>query len=315
VPTPPYRAGFVAIVGRPNVGKSTFLNQVLGQKISIVSDKPQTTRNKILGVKHLPSAQIIFFDTPGVHHTDKEKSRLNQRMVQTARSAVREVDLILLFVDPTEASGHMPGGTGFSVEDQLLFDILNKIETPKILVVNKIDLIGKSRLIATLDAFNPQKGMTAAHHFSHIIPICAKTGENTERLMELVCTYLPEGTPYFPEDEVTDKPVRFLASEIIREKIIEKTHDELPYVVSVQIEKFHEDGTKGLIHIEATLYVEKESQKPILIGHKGAMLKEIGTSARLEIEGLLDTKVFLKLWVKVKKDWRDNNLFLNEMGY
>ncbi len=305
-----YKSGFVAIVGRPNVGKSTFLNQVLGQKISIVSDKPQTTRNKILGVKHLPSGQIIFFDTPGVHHTEKEKSRLNQRMVQTARSAVREVDLILLFIEPEQAS-----------EDQLLFDILKKIETPKILVVNKIDLIGKSRLISTLDALNNQKELTTTHNFSEIIPICAKTGENTERLIALVLSYLPEGAPYFPEDQVTDQPVRFLASEIIREKAIEKTHDELPYVVSVQIEKFKEevrplrDEAKGLIHIEVTLYVEKESQKPILIGHKGAMLKEIGTAARLEIESLLDTKVFLQLWVKVKKEWRENDLFLNEMGY
>jgi GTP-binding protein Era len=299
-----YKSGFVAIVGRPNVGKSTFLNQVLGQKISIVSDKPQTTRNKILGVKHLPSGQIIFFDTPGVHHTEKEKSRLNQRMVQTARSAVREVDLILLFIEPTQES-----------EDQLLFDILKKIETPKILVVNKIDLIGKSRLISTLDALNNQKELTTTYNFSEIIPICAKTGENTERLIDLALSYLPEGTPYFPEDQVTDQPVRFLASEIIREKVIEKTHDELPYVVSVQIEKFKEDTAKGLIHIEVTLYVEKDSQKPILIGHKGAMLKEIGTAARLEIESLLDTKVFLQLWVKVKKEWRENDLFLNEMGY
>ena len=291
-----YQSGFVAIVGRPNVGKSTFLNQVLGQKISIVSDKPQTTRNKILGVKHLPEGQIIFFDTPGVHHTEREKSRLNQRMVQTARSAVREVNLILLFVEPAQES-----------EDQLLFDILKKIETPKILVVNKIDLVGKSRLIAMLDALH-------THDFAEIIPICAKTGENTERLIDLVLSYLPEGEPYFPEDQVTDQPVRFLASEIIREKVIEKTHDELPYVVSVQIEKFKEDDVKGLIHIEVTLYVEKDSQKGILIGQNGGMLKEIGTSARLEIESLLDAKVFLQLWVKVKKEWRENDLFLNEMG-
>lgn len=299
-----YRSGFVAIVGRPNVGKSTFLNQVLGQKISIVSDKPQTTRNKILGVKHLPEGQMIFFDTPGVHHTEREKSRLNQRMVQTARSAVREVDLILLFVEPKQES-----------EDQLLFDILKTIKTPKILVVNKIDLIGKSKLIAILDGLNGEKALASSYNFSEIIPICAKTGENTDRLIDLALSYLPEGAPYFPEDQVTDQPVRFLASEIIREKVIEMTRDELPYVVSVQIEKFKEDEKKGLIHIEVTLYVEKDSQKPILIGHKGGKLKEIGTAARLEIEGLLAAKVFLQLWVKVKKDWRENDLFLNEMGY
>jgi len=299
----PYKSGFVAIVGRPNVGKSTFLNQVLGQKISIVSDKPQTTRNKILGVKHLPTGQIIFFDTPGIHNTEREKSHLNQRMVHTARSAVREVDLILLLVEPQRES-----------EDQLLFDVLKKIETPKILVINKIDLVGKSKLITILDTFNSEKEL-AASHFSEIIPICAKTGENTDRLINLALSYLPEGTPYFPEDQVTDQPVRFLASEIVREKVIEKTRDEIPYVVSIQIERFREDEEKGIIHIEVTLYVEKNSQKAILIGQKGGRLKEIGTAARIELEDLLATKVFLQLWVKVKKEWRKNDLFLNEMGY
>ncbi|MBI3359458.1 MAG: GTPase Era [Nitrospirae bacterium] len=296
----PYVSGFVAIVGRPNVGKSTFLNQVLGQKISIVSDKPQTTRNKILGVKHLPTGQIIFFDTPGIHHpAEREKLRLNQRMVQTARSAVREVDLILLLIEPQRTS-----------EDQLLFDILRNIKTPRILVVNKIDLVGKSKLIPLLDGLRDEKD-----DFSEMIPICAKTGENMDKLIDLTLSYLPEGMPYFPEDQVTDQPVRFLASEIVREKVIEKTHDEIPYVVSVQIEKFREDEIKALIHIEITIYVEKDSQKGILIGRKGGMLKEIGSAARLELEGLLATKVFLQLWVKVKKEWRKNDLFLNEMGY
>ena len=305
-----FKSGFVAIVGRPNVGKSTFLNHVLGQKISIVSDKPQTTRNKILGVKHLPSGQIIFFDTPGIHHTEREKSRLNQRMVQTAQSAVWAVDLILLFIEPKRES-----------EDHLLFDLLKNIKTPKILVVNKIDLVGKSKLIPLLDAFRSEEGTAPSCDFSAIIPICAKTGENTEKLIALTLSYLPEGTPYFPEDEVTDQPVRFLAGEIIREKVIEKTRDEIPYVVSVQIEKFKEeartlrDNTKGFIHIEVTIYVEKNSQKGILIGQKGGMLKEIGTAARIDLEGLLDTKVFLQLWVKVKKEWRKNDIFLNEMGY
>lgn len=299
-----YRSGFIAIVGRPNVGKSTFLNQILGQKISIVSDKPQTTRNKILGVKHHPSGQMIFFDTPGIHNTEREKSSLNLRMVQTAQNAVAEVDLILLFIEPKRES-----------EDQLLFDILKKINIPKILVVNKIDLVGKSKLIPLLDAIMGEKASAPCFDFSEIIPICAKTGENTERLIEIALSYLPEGAPYFPEDQVTDQPVRFLAAEIIREKVIEKTRDEMPYVVSVQIEKFKDDETKGLIHIEVTLYVEKNSQKGILIGKNGERLKEIGTAARLEIEGLMATKVFLQLWVKVKKEWRKNDLFLNEMGY
>lgn len=292
-----YRSGFIAIVGRPNVGKSTFLNHVLGQKISIVSDKPQTTRNKILGVKHLPSGQMIFFDTPGIHSTEREKSHLNQRMVKTAQSAVSEVDLILLLIEPKRES-----------EDQLLFDILKNIKTPKILVINKIDLVGKSKLIPLLEALHTSD-------FSEIIPICAKSGENTEKLIDLALSYLPEGIPYFPEDQVTDQPVRFLASEIIREKVIEKTRDEIPYIVSVQIEKFKEDEARGLISIEVTIYVEKNSQKGILIGQNGGMLKEIGSAARVEIEGLLAAKVFLQLWVKVKKEWRKNDLFLNEMGY
>ena len=298
-----YQSGFIAIVGRPNVGKSTFLNHVLGQKISIVSDKPQTTRNKILGVKHLPEAQIIFFDTPGIHDTKRQKTRLNQRMIQTAQNAIAKVDLIFLFIEPTPEP-----------EDQLLFDILKNVETPKILVVNKIDLVGKSKLITILDGLGGDKASSPGCNFSEIIPICAQSGENTDKLITLALSYLPEGTPYFPEDQVTDQPVRFLASEIIREKVIENTRDEIPYVVSVQIEKFREEPIKNLIRIEATIYVEKDSQKGILIGQKGERLKEIGTAARLELEGLLNTKVFLQLWVKVKKDWRKNDLFLNEMG-
>jgi GTP-binding protein Era len=299
-----YKSGFIAILGRPNVGKSTFLNQVLGQKISIVTDKPQTTRNKILGVLHHPSGQMIFFDTPGIHPTGKGKSRLNKRMVDTAQSAVSEVDLILLFIEPKRDS-----------EDRPLFDLLKNVSIPKILVLNKIDLIGKSKLIAALSDLKEGNPSFEPNDFSEIVPISAKTGENMERLIDLSLSYLPEGAPYFPDDQVTDQPVRFLASEIIREKVMEQTRDEMPYVISVQIDAFCEDEKKGLIAIRATLYVEKESQKGILIGQKGARLKEIGSVARLELEGLLATKIFLELWVKVKKDWRSNESFLNEMGY
>ncbi|MEK7747569.1 MAG: GTPase Era [Nitrospirota bacterium] len=296
-----YKSGFIAIIGRPNVGKSTFLNCILGQKISIVSDKPQTTRNKIIGVKHLPEGQMIFFDTPGIHNTSKEKSRLNHRMVETAESAFREVDLILLFVEPT-----------LEKEDRFLFDLLKKSKVPKILVLNKVDLVGKNKLIVLLSDLRASLPIS---DFQEIIPICAKDGENVERLTDLILTFLPEGTAYFPEDQVTDQPIRFLASEIVREKVIEQTHDEIPYVVSVQVEQFREDEVKGLISIQITVYVEKDSQKGIIIGHKGERLKAIGSAARLELEGLLDAKVFLEVWVKVKKDWRRNDLFLDEMGY
>ncbi len=306
-----YRSGFIAIVGRPNVGKSTLLNQVLGQKISIVSDKPQTTRNRILGIKHLPNGQMIFFDTPGIHDTPKAKSHLNERMVQTACRSLREVDIILFLIGPQ-----------WEREDERILDIIKAAPVPIIGVLNKIDLLSKDKLIALLSMFN-EKGLlsgeavsdSSRRGFSEVIPISAKTGENTERLIEVALSYLPEGEPCYPEDQVTDQPVRFLAAEILREKVIEKTRDEVPYAVAVQIETFQEDTKKGLITLRAVLLVEKESQKGILIGQKGERLKEIGRAARSELEALLDTKVFLETWVKVKKEWRRNDRFLNEMGY
>ena len=229
---------------------------------------------------------------------------LNRRMVKTATATLSEVDIILLLIEPKMES-----------EDYLLFEYLRTISIPKILVLNKMDLIGKGKLIALLANMEASTPAMSACHFSEIIPISAKTGENTERLTDLLFSYLPEGAAYFPEDQVTDQPIRFLAAEIIREKVIEQTKEEIPYVVSVEIEKFHEDDKKGLISIGVVIYVEKDSQKGILIGHKGERLKEIGRAARLELEGLLSAKVFLEVWVKVKKEWRKNDLFLNEMGY
>lgn len=293
----PYRSGFVAIIGRPNVGKSTLLNQLLGQKISIVSDKPQTTRNRILGVKHLPEGQMVFFDTPGVH---KARTKLNQRMVQAALDSLNEVDLIFFLVEPDAAPGE---------GDLFIADHLKKIDTPQILVVNKIDLIKKERLIPLLDFYGRQG------NFSEMIPISALTGENVDRLTAAALSHLPEGAPYFPEDVVTDQPVRFLAAEIIREKVIEKTREEIPYAVAVQIEEFKEEEARNLMSIRATLFVERDSQKGILIGEKGGMLKEIGTAARQELQSLLGAKIFLELWVKVKKDWSKDEPFLTEMGY
>lgn len=292
-----YRSGFISIIGRPNVGKSTLLNQILGQKVSIISDKPQTTRNRILGVKHLPEGQMVFFDTPGIH---KARTKLNQRMVQAALASLEEVDLIFFLVEPDPEPGE---------GDLFITEHLQKIRTPKILVINKIDLVKKERLIPILDFYNQRAG------FSEMIPISALEGENTDRLIETAFGYLPEGSPYFPEDVVTDQPVRFLAAEIVREKVIQRTREEVPYAIAVQIEDFKEDEVKNLSRIQALIFVERESQKGILIGRSGGTLKEIGTAARQELEALLGTKIFLELWVKVKKGWSKNDAFLSEMGY
>ncbi len=297
-----YRTGFIAIVGRPNVGKSTLLNQILGQKISITSNKPQTTRNRILGIKHLPEGQMIFLDTPGIPSTDRATSKLNHRMTQAAYNAIHDVDLVLAVIEPR-----------LTPEDQQLFNLLSKEKIPKILVINKIDLVAQTELIPLLNGLNTNEGIQ--YGFSDVVPISAKTLENTERLLEVVLTYLPYGEAHFPEDQVTDQPVRFLAAEILREKVIKETKEEMPYVVSVQIDTFREQEKKGLTHIQATLFVEKESQKRILIGQGGERLKKIATAARLELEPLLETKVFLEAWVKVKKDWRQNDAFLNESEY
>lgn len=293
----PYRSGFISIIGRPNVGKSTLLNHILGQKISIISDKPQTTRNRILGVKHLPEGQMVFFDTPGIH---KARTKLNQRMVQAALGSLEEVDLVFFLIEPD-----LEPGEG----DLFIAEHLGRIRTPKILVMNKIDLVKKERMIPLLDFFNKKGG------FSEIIPISALHGENVEPLVSVALSFLPEGEPYFPEDVVTDQPVRFLAAEIIREKVIQKTREEIPYAVAVQIEEFKEDEAKNLSTIRAVIFVERDSQKGILIGQKGQTLKEIGTAARQELETLLGAKIFLQLWVKLKKGWSKDDAFLTEMGY
>jgi len=292
-----YRSGFAAIVGRPNVGKSTLLNYIVRQKVSIISDKPQTTRNRISGVKHLLEGQIVFFDTPGIHLA---RTHLNRKMVQTALSCLHEVDLILWVVEPDVVPRE---------QDVFILDCLDKIKQPKILVVNKIDLIKSNTLIPILDGYGKRGD------FSEIIPISAGTGENVDRLVSMVISMMPEGGAYFPEDMVTDQPVRFLASEVIREKVILKTRHEIPYAVAVSVEEYKEDPVKNRVNIQATLYVEKVSQKGILIGAAGRMLKEIGKAAREELEGLLGVSIYMELWVKVKKDWSRNNQFLKEMGY
>lgn len=292
-----FRSGFVSIIGRPNVGKSTLLNRVLKEKISIISDKPQTTRNRIMGVLHLSGAQLVFLDTPGIH---KPKFKLNQRMVRTALATLKEVDLILFLVEAFDAPG--PG-------DQFIMERLKGLSAPVFLVINKIDRVKKETLIPLIEQ------CTRSFTFTEVVPVSALTGDNVDRLIEVIVKHLPEGQPLFPEDTITDQPLRFIAAEVIREKILTRTHEEIPYSVAVVIEEFLEDPEKQRVTIRAVIYVERDSQKGIVIGKGGEMLKAVGTAARLELEGLIGTKVYLELWVKVKKDWRSDESLLTEVGY
>lgn len=292
-----FRSGFVSIIGRPNVGKSTLLNRILKEKIAIISDKPQTTRNRIMGVKHLPGAQLVFLDTPGIH---KPKFKLNRRMVETALNTLKEVDLILFLMEAFDAPG--PG-------DQFIMERLKGLTTPVFLIINKIDRVKKETLIPLIDR------CTQLFTFTEVVPISALTGDNVDHLVDVIVKHLPEGQPLFPEDTLTDQPLRFIAAELIREKILERTHEEIPYSVAVIVEEFLEDPEKQRITIRAVIYVERDSQKGIVIGKGGLMLKAVGTAARLELERLIGTKVYLELWVKVKKDWRGNESLLTELGY
>jgi GTPase len=297
LPTPdfPHKSGFVAIVGRPNAGKSTLINALVGMKVSIVTPVPQTTRNRILGIANRPDAQIIFMDTPGIH---KPLSRLNHQMMAFVRQALEERDLAILIVDASEA---------FGKGDEFALELLKRYSPTTILALNKIDLIQKKRLLPLMDRYSK------LHDFTEIIPISAKSGAGLDEVVEAVVKLLPAGPEYFPPDVYTDQPERFLASEIIREKIIGHTRQEMPYVTAVLIDEFEETPT--LTRISATVVVEKESQKPIVIGAGGQRLKQIGTEARLELEKLLPPKVFLELYVKVEPQWRDNRAVVAELDY
>ena len=311
---PGYRSGFIALVGRPNVGKSTLLNQILGEKIAIISDKPQTTRTRILGVRHLPAAQLIFLDTPGIH---KPQYRLNQRMVRVALEVLDEVDLVFFMV---EAAARLGAG------DQYVLERLKERDVPVVLVINKIDLVQKRRLLPLIDAARQ------LHEFAEIVPVSALTGDGVEKLVNLGLRFMPQGPVYFKEDMVTDQPMRVLAAELIREKILQKTRDELPFSVAVQIESFIEEegrpskrrsspeepvpaSPRQFARISAIVYVEKESQKAIVIGKRGELLKAVGTEARIDMEHLFGMKVFLQLWVKVKEGWRQDEQMLTALGY
>ena len=291
-----YKSGFVAVVGRPNVGKSTLLNQIIGQKIAIVSDTPQTTRNRILGILTQPDAQILFLDTPGIH---KPQHKLGEYMVNSARSALREVDLILFVSDVTESVG--PG-------ERFIIDMLKQEQTPVILVLNKVDLVAKDKLLPIISQYS------AFREFAAIVPVSALAGSNMERLLSVIKELLPEGPQYYPEDEVTDQPERVVAAEFIREKIFRLTREEIPHSTAVEVEEM-KTRPNGDVFLRATIYVERESQKGIIIGAKGAMLKEIGQQARLDMENIFGSRFFVDLWVKVKNDWRNKEGSLRMFGY
>ncbi|MBM7708760.1 GTPase Era [Enterococcus lemanii] len=291
-----FKSGFVAIVGRPNVGKSTLLNRIVGQKIAIMSDKAQTTRNKIQGVYTTENEQIVFIDTPGIH---KPKHRLGDFMVETAYSAMREVDVILFMINADQKRGK---------GDDLIIERLKKSSVPVYLVINKIDKIHPDALLEQIEDYAAQMD------FAEVVPISATEGNNFDRLMATLIAHLPEGPQYFPEDQITDHPERFIVSELIREKVLFFTRDEVPHSVAVTIDSMKRNENNK-IQIQATIIIERDSQKGIIIGKGGKMLKLIGTKARLDIEHLLDEKVFLELWVKVQKDWRDKQTHLKDFGY
>ena len=294
--TKPFKSGFVAIVGRPNVGKSTFMNYVLGQKIAIMSDKAQTTRNKIQGVYTKDDAQIVFLDTPGIH---KPKHELGEFMVKSAYSALKEVDAVLFMVNVSEKRG--PG-------DDFIIEKLKGIKTPIFLVLNKIDLVTPEVLLERVDSYKD------ALDFAGVFPISVLQGNNVNELMEGLINALPEGPQYYPADQITDHPEYFVVSEMIREKILQLTQEEIPHSVAVTVDKMQKDEFDK-VHVYANIIVERKSQKGIIIGKGGRLLKEIGTRARRDIQQLLGNKVYLELWVKVEKDWRKRKSNLQEYGY
>lgn len=294
--TKSFKSGFVAIVGRPNVGKSTFMNYVLGQKIAIMSDKAQTTRNKIQGVYTKEDAQIVFLDTPGIH---KPKHELGEFMVKSAYSALKEVDAVLFMVNVSEKRG--PG-------DDFIIEKLKGIKTPIFLVLNKIDLVTPEVLLERVESYKD------ALDFAGVFPISVLQGNNVNELMEGLINALPEGPQYYPADQITDHPEYFVVSELIREKILQLTQEEIPHSVAVTVDKMQKDEFDK-VHVYTNIIVERKSQKGIIIGKGGRLLKEIGTRARRDIQQLLGNKVYLELWVKVEKDWRKRKSNLQEYGY
>ena len=291
------KAGFVSLIGRPNAGKSTLLNRLVGTKLAIVSDKPQTTRTRILGVRNYPDAQVVFLDTPGIH---RPLHRMNVRMVDAALDTIPEVDVLGLVVDVTEAPGQ---------GDRFVLDLVKNVTSPVFLILNKIDLIRKSRLLPIMQQYS-ERGS-----FAGIVPVSAGTGDNVDRLERALIDRLPEGEPRYPADYLTDQPERFFASEMVREKLLQFTHAEIPFSSAVVVDRFEGPGSeKGLLKLYCTIVVERESQKPIVVGRGGEMIKRIGIAAREDLERFFDTRVFLDLHVRVKSEWREDDGVLKDIG-
>ncbi|MGJ5711835.1 GTPase Era [Staphylococcus auricularis] len=291
-----YKSGFVSIIGRPNVGKSTFVNRVIGHKIAIMSDKAQTTRNKIQGVMTQDDAQIIFLDTPGIH---KPKHKLGHYMMRVAKNTLSEIDAIMFMVNVNEEIGR---------GDEYIMDMLKDVKTPVFLVLNKIDLVHPDELMPRIEQY--QSYMS----FTEMVPMSALEGHNVDHFIEVLKSYLPEGPQYYPEDQVSDHPEQFVVSELIREKILHLTSEEIPHAIGVNVDRMIKKE-EDHVRIEATIFVERDSQKGIVIGKGGKKLKEVGKRARHDIEHLLGSKVYLELWVKVQKDWRNKVNFIRQMGY
>jgi GTP-binding protein Era len=290
------KTGYASFVGRPNAGKSTLLNRIIGEKVAIVSDKPQTTRNRILAVKNYESGQIVFVDTPGIH---RPLHRLNVRMVDAAVETLREVDVVVLVFDASTKPGQ---------GDQYVSNLLKNLRIPVVLVLNKIDLVTKSTLLPLMEQVQHW------HDFAGIVPVSAATGDGVDQLERVLLEQLPEGEPGFPEDYLTDQPERALVAETVREKVLQHTRAELPFSTAVVVDEFDEEERARLLRLYCTIFVETESQKPIVIGRGGEMIKRIGTEARLDLEKFFGTKVFLDLRVKVNPDWRDNDRVLDDIG-
>jgi GTP-binding protein Era len=291
------KTGFVSFIGRPNAGKSTLLNRLVGSKLAIVSDKPQTTRNRILGVRNYDGAQVVFLDTPGIH---RPLHRMNVRMVDTALETMSEVDVLGLVVDVAERPGR---------GDEYVMDLVKQAKIPVFLILNKIDLIRKPKLLPIIERFHRQ------HEFAEIVPVSASTGENIDRLERALIERLPEGDPLYPQDYLTDQPERFMAAEIVREKLLQFTHAEIPFSSAVIIDRFEEpEGERGLLRLFCTIVVDRESQKPIVVGRNGEMIKKIGIAAREDLERFFSTRVFLDLHVRVRADWREDERVLHDLG-
>ena len=290
-----YKSGFVTLIGRPNVGKSTLMNHLIGQKIAITSNKPQTTRNRIQTVLTKEEGQIVFVDTPGIH---KAKNKLGEYMVNVAERTLNEVDVVLWLVEPS---------TFIGAGEQHIAEQLGKVKTPVVLVINKVDMVKKEEVLTFIDAY--QK----IYDFAAIVPVSARSGENTDELVKVILKYLPYGPQFYDEETVTDQPERQIVSELIREKALHCLNDEIPHGIAVAIDKM--SYRRKIVDIDATIICERDSHKGIIIGKQGAMLKKIGSTARFEIERMLDMKVNLQLWVKVKKDWRDSDFLIKNFGY